>query len=300
MTGIKKIEDLWLMNAAGMVKVMGDMMALLYTPITHIVIGGMTIEARIGNPEPNFWPAPDGRWALNSRGLPNRGLEYYKTYLGPMFEMARRHGKTLVLNFSSSLSFEDWAAIASVAAAYPDVILEINISCPNKWHAGVNESVIAENPQAVETILETVHAVAPRNPLWVKLPPYKTPRTNPILREMCAMLGTKPYVHALVSCNTVGGQKPPIDEKTGTPVISMPTAGMSGARIKPWSLLQNRVIGELLPDMPRIGVGGIRSGRDVDDYRLTGVSGVAIGTEFFKSMDPRIFVRVLEEVVAHA
>jgi hypothetical protein len=72
------------------------------------------------------------------------------------------------------------------------------------------------------------------------------------------------------------------------------------ARIKPWSLLQNRVIGELLPDMPRIGVGGIRSGRDVDDYRLTGVSGVAIGTEFFRSMDPRIFVRVLEEVVAHA
>lgn len=293
MTSIKKLEDLWLMNAAGMVKTVEDMRPLVRAPITHIVIGGMTVEVRIGNPEPNFWAAPDGRWALNSRGLPNRGLEYYKKHLGPMFELAQRFGKELVLNFSSSLGFDDWVAIATVAAAYPDVILEINVSCPNKWHDGVNETLIAENPQAVETIVETVHSVAPRNPLWVKLPPYKAPRTNPILRQMCVMLGTKPYVHALVSCNTLGGQKPPVVD--GKPVISMPTAGMSGARIKPWALLQNRVIGELLPRMPRIGVGGIRSGRDVEDYRLSGVSGVAIGTEFFKTMDPRIFSHLWEE-----
>lgn len=84
----------------------------------------------------------------------------------------------------------------------------------------------------------------------------------------------------------------------GKPVISMPTAGLSGARLKPWSLLQNRIIGELLPDVHRIGVGGIRSGRDVQDYRLAGARGVAIGTEFFKTMNPRIFSEVFGEAVS--
>lgn len=293
MTAIKKLEDLWLMNAAGMVKTIEDMRPLLRAPLTHIVVGGMTVEQRNGNPEPTFWVSPCGRYALNARGLPNRGLGYYEDQLGVMSGLAGAFGKKFVLNFSSSRGFDDWALIARVARWYPPVILEVNVSCPNKWRDGVNEGVVAENPAAVAAILDAVHAAAPNNELWVKLPPYRAPRTNPVLHDMCRVIDARPFVKAVVSCNTLGGQKPPVID--GKPVISMPAAGMSGPRLKPWSLLQNTVIGELLPRVSRVGVGGIRSGRDIEDYRLRGVSGVAIGTEFFKSMDPRIFSDVLGE-----
>ncbi len=289
-------EDLWLMNAAGMVKTVEDMRPLLRTPITHVVIGCSTVEVRLGNPEPTFWVSPDGKYALNSRGLPNRGITYYDENLERMFALAQMSGKRLVLNFSSSLGFDDWVAIARVASPYPLVILEVNVSCPNKWHDGVNEAVVAENPAAVAAILDAVHEAAPDNEIWIKLPPYRAPRKSPVLRQMCAVIGARPFVNAVVSCNTLGGQKPPVID--GKPVISMPTAGMSGPSLMPWSLLQNRVISELIPDVARIGVGGICSGADVEEYRRTGVRGVAIGTAFFQFMDPHIFSRVLEETVA--
>ncbi len=296
MTYLTKFEDLWLMNAAGMVKTVEDMMPLARSAVTHIVVGGMTVEARPGNPEPTVWFSLDGKCALNSRGLPNRGLAYYEEQLGTMLELARKSGKKLVLNFSSSIGFDDWTSIARVAARFPGVILEVNVSCPNKWHDGVNEGVVAENPRAVAAILDAVHEAAPNNEIWVKLPPYSSPRTNPVLKQVCEVVGGRPFVRTIVSCNTRGGQKPPIVD--GKPVISMPTCGLSGARLKPWSLLQNRVIGEMLPSVRRIGVGGIRTGRDVEDYRLAGVFGVAIGTEFFKTMNPRFFSDVLGEAVA--
>lgn len=296
MTHPTKFEDLWLMNAAGMVKTVEDMMPLLRSAVTHIVVGGMTVEARAGNKEPTFWVSPCGRYALNSRGLPNRGLVYYGGKIGEMFALASAAHKKFVLNFSSSISFDDWASIAHVAAHFPSIILEVNVSCPNKWHDGVNEGVVAENPTAVAAILDAVRGAAPHNDIWVKLPPYRSPRTSPVLKQVCEVVGARPFVKAVVSCNTLGGQKPPIVD--GKSVISMPTCGLSGTRLKPWSLMQNRVIGEILPSVHRIGVGGIRIGRDIEDYRLAGVCGVAIGTEFFRSMNPRIFSDVLGEAVA--
>jgi dihydroorotate dehydrogenase len=298
MNAVTPLSDLWLMNAAGMVKTVEDMKPLLRSSVTHIIFGGTTVERRAGNPEPTFYVTPDGRRGYNARGLPNRGLSYYvDDNLDTMCSLAQQHGKKLVWNYSSSLGFNDWATIARVAALFPEVILEINISCPNKWHDGVNEAVIAENPEAVAAILDAVHESAPHNEIWVKLPPYRNPRTNPVLRCICDIVSVRPFVKAIVSCNTIGGQKPPIVD--GKPAISMPMCGMSGAPLKPWSLLQNRVIGELAPGIPRIGVGGIRAGRDIEDYRLAGVRGVAIGTEFFKTMQPRIFSDVLAEAAEY-
>lgn len=295
MTTIKKLEDLWLMNAAGMVKMVEDVQALVRTPVSHIVIGSITVEARSGNPEPSFWSSPDGRWALNSRGLPGPGLDYYVRNATMFSRLAYANEKKLVASITSTRSERDWAVLAGSVSLWADVI-EVNASCPNKWKDGKNEGVLAENPDNVIAVLRKVREEAgTKVHVWLKLPPYKMPRQNLALSELLAALRKEQLVDALVSCNTLGGQKPPIVD--GKAVISMPTAGMSGARIKPWSLLQNRVIGELLPGVGRIGVGGIRTGHDVEDYRLTGACGVAIGTEFFNSMDPHIFSQVLAEAV---
>ncbi len=290
---IRALEDLWLMNAAGMVKTVEDMLPLLKTQVSHIVIGGATVEPRPGNPEPTFWPSPDGRYALNSRGLPNRGLDYYRDALGDMHALAKGEGKKLVFNCCSSRGFDDWTALASVAAEHPEVILELNVSCPNKWKGACNEPVIAQNPEAVRAILEEADRVAFRNEKWLKVPPYPDPRRNPVLRQIVKYAADDGPVDALVLCNAIGGQKPPVVD--GKPVIGMPTAGKSGRILKQWSLLQNRVIGELAPDIPRVGIGGIYAGADIEDYRQTGVAGVAIGTAFFAILVYGVFGDLLPE-----
>jgi dihydroorotate dehydrogenase len=298
MAAIKKLEDLWLMNAAGMVKTVDDVKALLSAAVTHVVVGSITVETRAGNPEPTIWFSPDGRWALNSRGLPGPGLDYYVRNGAKLAQLACAHDKKLVASITSTQSERDWAVLASTVSLWADVI-EVNASCPNKWKDGKNEGVLAENPDNVMEVLRRVREEAgEKKQVWLKLPPYKMPRENAALHALLESLQQESLVDALVSCNTVGGQKPPVEPTTGKAVISMPTAGMSGARLKPWSLLQNAIIGEQLPGVPRIGVGGIRCGRDIEDYRLRGVSGVAIGTEFFKTMDPHIFSDVLAEAVA--
>ncbi|MEN9413034.1 MAG: hypothetical protein RLZZ342_121 [Candidatus Parcubacteria bacterium] len=294
MTSIKKLEDLWMMNAAGMVKKLEDVRALVRAPLSHIVVGSITIEPRAGNPEPTFWPSPDGRWALNSRGLPGPGCKYYEQHGRAMAKMAYDENKKLVASITAMDSLDEWKRLACTASLFADVV-EVNASCPNKWKDGKNAGLLADDPETLIPILGDIRShVGWHIAIWLKLPPYRRPRTSDTLKTILSMIGNSGLVDAIVSCNTIGGQKPPIID--GKPVISMPTAGMSGARIKSWSLLQNRVIGEIAPHIPRIGVGGIRSGPDVEQYRLAGVSGVAIGTEFFKTMDPRIFSDVLAEI----
>lgn len=289
---IRELEDLWIMNAAGMVKTTGDVGALLTAALTHIVLGSITVEPRHGNPAPNFWLSPDGRYALNARGLPGPGLEYYAVHLPLIAAEVRAAGKELVVSITSTKSEDDWKLLAN--ACRDADALEINLSCPNKWRDGVNERVIAEDPALVARILDDVQAEAPLTDLWVKLPPYQNPESNTVLAEICAAIGERDCVNAVVSCNTHGGHAPPRGPD-GAPVISMPAAGKSGRWLRNWSLAQNRAVDRMLRHVPRIGVGGIYTGRDLEDYRLAGVRGVQIGTAFFQ-YGPRIFSDVLQEV----
>ncbi len=256
---LEGFEQLYLMNAAGMVKTVEDMAPLLTAPITHIVIGGVTVEPRAGNPEPTFWVADDGSYALNSRGLPNRGAAYYRKNLGRMVVFAHAYGKELVLNINSTTCFDDWMQLAAIAATHPQVKVILNSGCPNKWHSGVNEPTLGNDPDALAAALDAVYAAAPNNELWLKLPPYLGPKTNQTLVRVCDVIRARPFIKMLVSCNTLGGQVPPIGPD-GKPVISMPTAGMSGRALKPLSLAQHEVLAKLLPNVPRIGVGGIYTG----------------------------------------
>ena len=70
---------------------------------------------------------------------------------------------------------------------------------------------------------------------------------------------------------------------------------MAGTAIKWINLSQCRNYAELLPDIPRIGVGGIKTGGDVYDYLThASCSGVQVGTTFFKDEDPMIFRYIVE------
>lgn len=284
-------DNFMIMNAAGMVKTLEDVRKLLPAPVTHIVLGSIAVEARSGNPEPNFWVAPDESYALNARGLPGPGIEYYERHGEQIADEVHAHAKKLVVSITSTESEDDWVKLAERANAIGADVLEVNLSCPNKWKGAVNEPVVAQNPKAVSEILSAIRTVWGKE-AWAKLPPYKRANMG-ILENVLDAIENNPFVRALVSGNTVGGCSTIID---GTQVISMPTAGMSGPKVFPWALRQAQSLAKM-SHLPVIGVGGINSGKSLHAFMKEGVVGVQIGTHFFLH-GPKVFGEILGEAVS--
>ena len=82
-----------------------------------------------------------------------------------------------------------------------------------------------------------------------------------------------------------------------SPVLAGVTGGLSGPAIKPVAVRCVWQVKRALPDVPVLGMGGIRSGLDALEFVLAGASAVSIGTAVFG--DPTAPVRVLDEL-AHA
>jgi len=280
-------------NSAGMVKTIEEVRELARAPITNIVLGSITVEERAGNPEPTFWISPDDTYALNSRGLPCRGISYYEKHGSAIANIVHGAYKKLTVSIVSTQSNDDWARLAKCATVFADCI-ELNLSCPNKWKNGENEAVIAENPDAVmEIIVNVMRVIGTGTKLSVKLPPYHRPLDSSLLTEIATAILESRAVTEVVSCNTIGGITPPtIDGKS---VISMPSAGKSGPKIKNWSLSQVERLREFMPLIHITGVGGIRSGTDVQDYYNAGANGVQIGTHFFQ-YGSRVFEEIALEL----
>lgn len=288
------LSQLRIGNSAGDVKTLEQVKKLAKAPITHIVVGSITVEERAGNPGDTFWVAPDNSYAFNARGLPCQGIDYYRQNGTAMAQVAHDSGKQLIVSIASTQNDDDWRLLAECAVEFADGI-EVNISCPNKWKDGKRETAIAESPEAVSGILnEIILAVAGECKLAVKLPPFKTIENNPIFAEMMDILNQHSGgISEVVSCNTLALSTPTVDGKL---VLSMPAGGKSGPKLKPWSLMQVRALRTaLLDNIDIIGVGGIRSGADVSEYLDAGASGVQVGTHFFQ-YGARVFGEIIQEL----
>ena len=90
-----------------------------------------------------------------------------------------------------------------------------------------------------------------------------------------------------------------IDTKTLRPVLAGVTGGLSGPAIRPVAVRCIWQVHEAFPDIPIIGMGGVRTGRDALELMLAGAATVSVGTAIFHdpSACPRI-VRELEEELA--
>jgi dihydroorotate dehydrogenase (NAD+) catalytic subunit len=81
------------------------------------------------------------------------------------------------------------------------------------------------------------------------------------------------------------------------PVLGGVTGGLSGPAIRPIAVRCVWQCHAALPDVPILGMGGIRTGLDALEFLLAGASAVSVGTTVFG--DPTAPVRVLHEL-AHA
>jgi dihydroorotate dehydrogenase (NAD+) catalytic subunit len=85
-----------------------------------------------------------------------------------------------------------------------------------------------------------------------------------------------------------------IDTDTLRPVLAGVTGGLSGPAIRPVALRCVWQVHAAMPEVPILGMGGIRTGLDAFQFILAGARAVSVGTEIFH--DPTAPLRVLAEL----
>ena len=163
-------------------------------------------------------------------------------------------------------------------------MLEVNISCPNVEDRG---QVFACDPRASSGVVQAVKQnTAPGTPVFAKLSPDVTDITT--IARACVDAGAD----GLSVINTLLGMV--IDTTTMRPVLGGVTGGLSGPAIRPVAVRCVYQVHAALPDVPVLGMGGIRTGLDALEFLLAGASAVSVGTTVFG--DPTAPVRVLREL----
>jgi len=162
--------------------------------------------------------------------------------------------------------------------------IEVNISCPNVEHRG---QVFACYPGAAAAVIDAVRGRARYDiPVFAKLSPDVTDIVE--IARACVAAGAD----GLSLINTMLGMA--IDVDTMRPVLAAATGGLSGPAIRPVAVRCIWQVREALPDVPIIGMGGVRTGRDALELILAGASLVSVGTTIFH--DPSACIRIVREL----
>jgi dihydroorotate dehydrogenase (NAD+) catalytic subunit len=241
------------------------------------VVKGLSREPMIGNPPPRLWETAAGM--LNAIGLQNIGAS---AFLEEKLPRLRQIKNTVVFANVFGYTREDYERTIEILndgegiAAY-----ELNVSCPNTAHGGLQFGC---DPRSLDEVVTTVKRAATR-PLIVKLSPNVTS-----IAQM-AHIAQESGADAISLVNTFVALA--IDADTRKPRIANVTAGLSGPAIKPIALRMVYDAAHAV-NIPVIGMGGISTAADVAEYMLAGATAVQIGTASY--WDPRATEKIVDEL----
>ena len=249
------------------------------TALGGVVTKSIMLDARAGRATPRMAETPSGM--LNSIGLQGPGIEVFLDRDLPW--LAARGARAVVSIAGGCVA--DYAGLASRLRDRPGLaMVEVNISCPNVEDRG---QVFACDPQAASGVVGAVRRnTAPGIPVFAKLSPDVTDIA--LIAQACVDAGAD----GLSVINTLLGMV--IDTTTMRPALAGVTGGLSGPAIRPVAVRCVWQVHQALPDVPILGMGGIRTGLDALQFLLAGASAVSVGTTVFG--DPSAPVRVLAEL----
>jgi len=241
-----------------------------------IVVKGLSLEPMAGAPAPRLCETPSGM--LNAVGLQNVGVRAFVTEKLPSLRMYR----TAVIANVFGCTIDEYVGVIRILeeaeglAAY-----ELNVSCPNTAHGGIQ---FGSDPQMVSEVVSAARQAA-RRPLWVKLSPNVTDIA------VIARAAEEAGADALTVANTY--QAMSIDVHTRKSRLVRTTGGLSGPAIKPITL---RLVyeGSRAVKVPIVGLGGIERAEDVLEYMIAGASAVQVGTANFSQ--PRACEEILDQL----
>lgn len=230
-----------------------------------LVLKGTYLEPRLGNQPHRIWETPAGM--LNAIGLQNPGADAVIRDILPRLDFEETR---FFANVCGS-TVEEYAEVTRRFHDSPIDAMEINISCPNVKHGGVE---FGNNPEMSARVVAACRGATDK-PLIAKLSPNQTDiRAN---ARACIDAGAD----ALSVINTVMGMAIDIDSRQ--PILGNRSGGLSGPAIRPIALLKvHQVYQEAGPrGIPIIGQGGIQTAHDAIEFLLAGATAVGIGTALF-------------------
>lgn len=247
--------------------------------IGGVIVKGTTLEPRPGNPTPRIIETPAGM--LNAIGLENPGVD---VFLNEYLPALRDRGVIVIANIAGN-TVEDYAQLAAKLEGHEGIAgVELNISCPNVKHGGLQ---FGTDPHMVKTVVAAVKAESSL-PIMPKLSPNVT---DIVAIARAAQEGG---ADCLAMINTLMGMA--VDVRTRKPVLGNVFGGLSGPAIKPVALRMIYQVHKEV-DLPILGGGGIVNVTDALEFILVGASAVSIGTGNF--VNPKLAEEIAVELEAY-
>ena len=229
-----------------------------------IVVKGLSRNPIAGNPAPRIVETASGM--LNSVGLQNVGVEaFIRDKLPALAKL-----DTPVFANVFGYAVDDYVAvIRALEQAEGLAGYELNVSCPNTHHGGMQ---FGADAALLGEVVAAAKAAAGRRPLIVKLSPNVT--------DIAAMAGAAEQAgaDAVSLINTLQGLA--VDAVSRTPRLGGGYGGLSGPAVKPVALRMVHQVAQAV-SIPVIGMGGIARGEDAAEFLLCGASAVQVGTASF-------------------
>lgn len=241
------------------------------------VVKGLSKEPMAGNPPPRLFETPAGM--LNAIGLQNIGARAFIEEKLPKL----RELKNIVI-FANVFGYtrEDYERTIQILNEAEDIAAyELNVSCPNTAHGGLQ---FGSDPRSLDDVVRLARRNTQR-PLIIKLSPNVTS-----IAQM-ARVAEECGADAISLVNTFVAMA--IDAETRKPRIANVTAGLSGPAIKPIALRMVYDAAKAVK-IPVIGMGGISAAVDIIEFMLAGATAVQIGTASY--WDPVATEKIVGEL----
>jgi dihydroorotate dehydrogenase (NAD+) catalytic subunit len=241
-----------------------------------IVVKGLSLEARNGNPSPRIMETPSGM--LNAIGLQNVGV---RAFIAEKLPYLRQYDTAVIANIFGE-TVEDYGRVAGILSGAAGVHgIEVNISCPNVKKGGI---AFGARPDCAAEVTSTVRRETDL-PLIVKLTPNVTDITE-VARAI-----EEAGADAVSLINTLTGMS--VDIETRRPRLANVTGGLSGPAIRPVALrMVWQVVGCV--NIPVIGIGGIMTARDALEFLIEGARAVEVGTANF--VNPSVTGEIIDGI----
>ena len=236
------------------------------TSIGAIVTKSIMLNPRSGRATPRMAETPSGM--LNSIGLQGPGIDRFIEHDLAWLE---ERGARVIVSIAGGTVDEYGKLAARLRTVRSVAAIEVNISCPNAEDRG---QVFACRAGSASDVVHAVRRHSdPRMPLFAKLSPDVTDIveiTDAVVRAGATGVSV---------INTVLGMV--IDTDTMRPHLAGVTGGLSGPAIRPVAVRCIWQIRQAFPQLPIIGMGGVRSGKDALEFVLAGANAVSVGTAVF-------------------
>lgn len=230
--------------------------------IGGIMVKGLTLEERQGNPVPRIVETPMGM--INSVGLQNPGVDYFIENEIPYL---KEFDTKIIANINGN-TIEEYCRIAEKLSKTDVHSLELNISCPNVKSGGV---AFGTDPNMVRKVTKSVRENCDKH-LIVKLSP------NVVDIKQIGIAAEEGGADCISLINTLIGMG--IDIESQKPILARGIGGLSGPAVKPVAVRMVYEVSNAVK-IPVIGMGGIMNYKDAIEFFLAGASAISIGTANF-------------------